>query len=86
MVVGGGLWWLVVGGGWWLVVSGGWWLVVGPAAGVLFFLSLVALVVTTVDAGSVWDIAFFDPKEVYLGVFLVFGTSPTRQDFPAKCL
>ena len=46
---------------------------------VLFFLNLVVLVVTTVDAGSVWDIAFFDPKEVYLGVFLVFGTSPTRQ-------
>ena len=41
-------------------------------------MSLVVLAVTTVDAGSVWDIAFFDPKEVYLGVFLLFGTSPTR--------
>ena len=86
---GGGWWWLVVMVcGWWLV-AGGWWLLLLLlqlflllllilVLWALFFLSLVVLAVTTVDAGSVWDIAFFDPKEVYLGVFLLFGTSPTR--------
>ena len=43
-----------------------------------FFLGLAVLVVITVDAGSVWDIAFFDPKRGLLRFFLVFGTSPTR--------
>ena len=45
---------------------------------VLLFLGLVVLVVVAVDAGFVWDIAFFDPLK-NTSVFFVFRTSPNAR-------
>ena len=44
----------------------------------LLFLCLVVHVVIAVDVGSVWDIAFFDPKK-FTSVFFVLRTSPNAR-------
>ena len=44
----------------------------------LLFLGLVVLAVIAADAGSVWDIAFFDPKK-FTAVFFVLRTSPNAR-------